>query len=70
MSRLIAPETVRLPVDDIRLVELSRAQPVGWWLDHSSSATCGCVAVGAPAPGCDVGEALFRLHAAEIARRI
>lgn len=58
------PKEVRFP-DDQRLVEIAQAKPIGWWQDHSNRETCCQTGT----PGCDLGEALSRLHAVELAHR-
>lgn len=62
---LAPPSTVRWPADDERLTALARAKPSGWWADHAHANPC----CREGAPGCDLGEALARLHGKEIAQR-
>lgn len=54
---------------DPRLVHLSKLGPRGWYIDHARRVPtdCNCSLEG-PVRGCDVGEALFHLRAAEVAR--
>lgn len=55
---------IRYP-DDERLAELARLGTLGWWKDHAAKNAC----CSSGEPGCDIGDALSRLHSRELARR-